>query len=68
MRAGRPDALQVLEHIVVTAFRRVVVQQLAVADHRVERGAQFVCHAREEVRFRPVGGLCLGGGLAVGVR
>jgi hypothetical protein len=46
--AGALDPLQVVDQGLVARIGRVLRQDLAVADDRVERCAQFVAHIRQE--------------------
>ena len=49
MRAGVLDVLDALELLQRRRPRRVEAQQLREAEHRVERRAQLVAHARQEL-------------------
>ena len=61
--AGAFDLLQVVDRRLVVLVGGVLLQDLAVADDRVERRAQLVGHVGEEARFGLVG---LVGGIARG--
>ena len=55
MFAGRFDAAQIHQHVLFVALLGNLLQHLAVADHGIERRAQFVTHVGHELALRAVG-------------
>ncbi len=55
MVAGVFDLLQVRHDVFLPGIRRILLQDLAVADDRVQRRAQLVAHVGQEFRFHLVG-------------
>ena len=53
--AGTLDPLQVFDRLLVVLVGGILLEDLAVADDRIERRAQLVAHVGEEARFGPVG-------------
>ena len=59
MLPGCVDLLEIGHRFPVAALGRVFLQHLAVADDRIERGAQLMAHARQELALRAVRGFGL---------
>ena len=51
MPAGVADLAEVGEKLLLVLILRGLVEHLAIADDRVERGSQLVAHARQKRRF-----------------
>ena len=65
--AGAVDPLEILDGAGGVALGELLLEELAIADDRVERGPQLMAHVGQEGALGPVGGEGLVAGLGQGV-